>query len=99
MLTRDQLHDQLDTARAEAERWEAAAHALEEQLASTAYVLAHVCHHHALITGTLPDDGRAAVAQLIANLGEDELVNLLATLPTGWADEITAVEPVPALED
>jgi len=94
-LTRAQLYIELDTARAEADRWESTAHALEEQLASVVYVLAHVCHHHALITGILPDDGRAAVAQLIANLGEDELVNLLITLPTGWADadEITVADP------
>lgn len=92
------LETQLDTARADADRWEVAAHALEEQLASTAYVLAQVCHHHGLIAGILPDDGRAAVAQLIADLGEDELVNLLITLPTGWADEITVADPANVTE-
>ena len=92
-LTRDQLHDQLDAAHAEAERWEALASTLSEALDSAAYVLAQVCHANGLCDAP-GDCGRAIVAQLIADLGEDELAELLATLPTGWRqDEPAAAEP------
>ena len=95
MQTRDQLLDQLDTARAEADRWEALASSLSEALDSAAAVLAEVCHAKGLCDAP-GDAGRAIVADLIADLGEGDLAELLATLPTGWADadEITVAEPV-----